>query len=318
MLPRLPQVLVGSLVAAIAVFSAAGVGAARADDGGLLSRLFRLGGGSWASNSSSPAPGPNQSAALPVDRNTTSAGGALPMGPASAVSQPVLPDDGGLPRTPSTLPAPGSVPGQRLTPKPRVSSALTYADPLLTRFALGRSSDGSSFGMFTQVFSDGIVIDSEGVHRLRQADLKALTAAVQSSDLLRQKGHCGAPAADFIEYVHITIYERRMGRLLAHTFSYSGNPQGCDRAIAHLHAVLENLQAKLSRQPVSAPSGPAGAPLPLGASPIVAPGSLNPKPSGPATVGDSYPTRQPTPPAISPGGVPSGPVIPLTPIDEPR
>ena len=39
-----------------------------------------------------------------------------------------------------------------------------------------------------------------------------------------------------------------MGRLQAHSFSYSGNPQGCDHAVRHLHTVLEAVQAKLSRQ----------------------------------------------------------------------
>ena len=115
--------------------------------------------------------------------------------------------------------------------------------------ALGRSNDGSQFGMFLQVFADGTVIDSEGVHRLRSSDLRPLVEAIQNGELARLRGHCGTPSNDFIEYVHIVVFERRMGRLQAHSFSYAGNPQGCDDAIRHLHAALENIQAKLSRQP---------------------------------------------------------------------
>ena len=103
--------------------------------------------------------------------------------------------------------------------------------------------------MFLQVFADGTVIDSEGVHHLRAADLRPIVETVQSGELYRVRGHCGAPSTDFIEYVHVVIYERRLGRLNAHSFSYSGNGQGCDHAIRHLHTVLENVQAKLSRQP---------------------------------------------------------------------
>ena len=67
--------------------------------------------------------------------------------------------------------------------------------------------------MFLQVFADGTVIDSEGVHRLRAADLKPIMELVQSGELTRTRGHCGAPATDFIEYVNVVIYERRLGRL---------------------------------------------------------------------------------------------------------
>jgi hypothetical protein len=155
-----------------------------------------------------------------------------------------------------------------------VSTAVTNADPVLTRFALGRSNDGSNFGMFLQIFADGTVVDSEGVHHLRPADLKPIFEAVQSGEMYRVRGHCGAPSTDFIEYVHIIAYERRLGRLQAHSFSYSGNPQGCDHVIRHLHTALENLQTKLSRQPVAtgATSGlsPIGsAPVPINTSPAV-------------------------------------------------
>jgi hypothetical protein len=175
---------------------------------------------------------------------------------------------------------------------------VTNADPLLTRLALGRSSDGTQFGMFLQVFADGTVIDSEGVHRLRGADLKPILDLVQSGELYRTRGHCGAPATDFIEYVNVVIYERRLGRLAAHSFSYSGNPQGCDNAIRQLHTTLENLQVKLSRHAggSATAAGTTGSPLPL--APVTGPGS---------TPGFD---QQPPPPAVNPGEAAPGGVIP--------
>ena len=133
--------------------------------------------------------------------------------------------------------------------------------------ALGRSNDGSQFGMLLQVFADGTVIDSEGVHRLSASELRPLVEATQNSELARVRGHCGTPSNDFIEYVHIVIFERRMGRLQAHSFSYAGNAQGCDNGIRYLHTALENLQAKLSRQPAA--TAATGA---LGSPPSVRPG----------------------------------------------
>ena len=142
--------------------------------------------------------------------------------------------------------------------------------------ALGRSNDGSQFGMFLQVFADGTVIDSEGVHRLSASELRPLVEATQNGELSRVRGHCGTPSNDFIEYVHIVIFERRMGRLQAHSFSYAGNPQGCDNGIRYLHTALENLQAKLSRQPAA--TAATGA---LGSPPVFAsvPAATSPRPA---------------------------------------
>ena len=66
------------------------------------------------------------------------------------------------------------------------------------------------------------------------------------------------------------VYQRRLGRLQAHSFSYSGNPQGCDHAIRHLHQAIENLQTKISRPPSSAaaPASPAAAAGPSPAIPL--------------------------------------------------
>jgi hypothetical protein len=186
---------------------------------------------------------------------------------------------------------------------------------VLTRFALGRSNDGSQFGMSLQIFSDGTVIDSEGAHRMRATDLRPIFEAVQSGELYRLRGHCGAPSADFTEYVHIIVYERRMGRLTAHSFSYSGNPQGCDHVVRHLHAALEGLQLKLSRRSTTNNSAASGAPMPVGASPILAPAGMSSSLGLPPASG-TIPTRQPLPPAANPGvPAPSGSVIPLTPLD---
>jgi hypothetical protein len=209
---------------------------------------------------------------------------------------------GGLPATAPLPASPGEA--QRLTPKSRVSPAVTTADPLLTRFALGRSNDGSPFGMFLQVFADGTVVDSEGVHHLRPADLKPLLDTIQSGELYRLRGHCGAPSTDFIEYVHVVIYERRFGRLTAHSFSYSGNPQGCDHMIRHLHTTLETLQAKLSRPAVLETPGAAGAPRPMGVSPL-APAVTSPYPLN----------ATPAPAATAPAPPTGAPIIPLTPAE---
>ncbi len=275
--------------------------AAWGDDSGFLGRLFRLGGNSSSSNHSSPAAGP--SATLPYGPPGTF---VSPAGSPTGSPAP-LTTFGGLPETPG-LSSPAG-PAQRLTPKSRVSSAVTSADPVVTRLALGRSNDGSQFGMFLQVFTDGTVIDSEGVHHVRLADLKPILDAVQSGELYRVRGHCGAPSTDFIEYVHVVVYERRFGRLMAHAFSYSGNPQGCDHVIRHLHTALENLQAKLSHHAVVEPAGAVpSSPGTLYRSPASTPSNpINPAPVVPFGL-----ERQPS---ALPTGTPSGSVIPLTPAE---
>ena len=149
-----------------------------------------------------------------------------------------------------------------------MTSAVTSADPLVTRMALGRSNDGSQFGMFLQVFADGTVIDSDGVHRLGSAEIRPLYEAIQNGEITRLRGHCGTPSNDFTEYVHVIVFERRMGRLQAHSFSYGGNPQGCESGLRNLHAALENIQAKLSRQPAAA-----GTPVGTSTTPVPVPGA---------------------------------------------
>ncbi len=317
----------GALVVPGLLFLAFHPRSVKADDSSFLGRLFRLAGNSSsASQSSSSA-------------NSRSAGGYGSSGsqaPTSAFGDigsggSFYPSSGSNSRAPNPTPTSGPIPSEgpstpelssshdaqpRLNPRPRVSGAVTTADPLLTRMALGRSNDGSQFGMLLQVFADGTVIDSEGVHRLGAADLRPLTEAIQNSDLARVRGHCGTPSSDYIEYVHIVIFERRMGRLQAHSFSYAGNPQGCDTGIRHLHAALENLQAKLSRQPGTGSSAlaPGSALLPPAAIALPAsrPGSSSSSALAPAN-GPAMAPPLPDPSAGPGFGSSSSSVINLTP-----
>ena len=315
--PRLSQSH-GKLLSALSLaILATGMTPSWGDDTGIFGRLFRLGGGSNDSSPSTATGTPNQSGSLPYGRASGSAVSSLPRNLVTPpASEPTNSNSNGLPQTPVTTPPVAEGPSQRLAPKPRVSPAVTSADPVLTRFALGRSNDGSQFGMFLQVFADGTVVDSEGVHRVRAADLRPIVETVQSGELYRIKGHCGAPSTDFIEYVHVVIYERRLGRLNAHAFSYTGNTQGCDHAVRHLHTVLENLQAKISRQGGVTNGGvgigAATAPTPVGPSHVPIPDSSNLIPAGPAPVYRPRSGGQPSAPAVNPG---PGTVIPLTPVD---
>ncbi len=110
----------------------------------------------------------------------------------------------------------------------------------------------------------------------------------------------------------MVVYERRLGRLTANSFSYSGNTQGCEHAIRHLHTLLDNVQAKISGQPAagSPPAGSPTAPVPLGATQPTSAAGVDAAPYGanPRTSG------QPPPPLVNPAAsAPTGSVIPLTP-----
>jgi hypothetical protein len=288
------------------------VGFSRADDSGLLGRLFRIGGGGSSPSQSTPSQASPFGASAAASAET----GATAVNSGLAASTPA---NGGFQQSPAiATPAGTGGPAQRVSPRPRVSRALTSADPLVTRLALGRSNDGGQFAMFMQVFADGTVIDSEGVHHLRPADLRPIVETVQSGELFKARGHCGQPSTDFVEYVHVVVYERRFGRLTANSFSYSGNTQGCEHAIRHLQTLLDNVQAKLSGQPATA--GPASAastaPVPIGSTPGFSPES----PRRAASDGSSpYNTGKSAVPATNPGApYPTGPVIPLTPSEPSR
>jgi hypothetical protein len=317
MQPRLAQSYIKLVISFSLVLLAVGAAPVAGDDTGILGRLFRFGG-----SSDSSASGPSFGANSPNGGSASSSSGSNPPASSNPYAHPGVSNFNGLPQTPVTTPPVADGPSQRLVPRSRVSPAVTTADPVLTRFALGRSNDGSQFAMALQVFADGTVIDSDGVHHVRAVDLRPIVETVQSGELYRMRGHCGAPSTDFIEYVHVVIYERRLGRLSAHSFSYAGNGQGCDQSIRHLHAVVENLQTKLSRQSgaanpaVGAGAVPGIAPSPVGSSPISGSGSSSPFSGGSGPTGGPALHGYPGAPAVNPE--PSGGVIPLTPVDSPR
>jgi hypothetical protein len=206
-----------------------GLGASRGEEPGRLGRLFRFGGVGRVSTARPAPPEPR-----------------TPTYPAAL---------------PESNPNPSS--GPRLVPQPRVSRPLTQADPILTRVALGRSDNGKPFGMFLQVFADGTVIDTEGVHHLGPDGLRPLLQALQAGDFSRPRGHCGGPATDFVEQVQLIVYDRALGRLRATPFSHSGSLQGCDPALQKLQAAIESIQAQLGAPIPSAPPSPSSNAKPL-------------------------------------------------------
>jgi hypothetical protein len=246
-----------SLVASALLLVAMGPGRSWGDEPSpstsRLGRLFRFGGGaSSGSSATSPAASATPSNPTPTGTSTDAAGdpsqsaSALSPGFSSPTATNIL----------TTTGSPANPP--RIVPRPRVSRPVTESDPIVTRITLNRSDEGNSFGMFLQVFADGTVIDSEGVHHVGRDALKPIIEALEAGEIYRQKGHCGAPATDFVESVHIVVFERVLGRLRANSFSYSGNPQGCDNSVRHLHATLDNLQSKLFRTaPTTTPAPPA-------------------------------------------------------------
>jgi len=249
---------VGAMVLApalllLTLFAGRGVG----DEPRGLGRIFRFGSSSTPAAPVPPRPPAPSTTPLPADTGA-------PAPPAASLPM------AGAPNQPVVSSGTDNAPAQRIMPQARTSRPVTEADPLISRVALVRSNDGNQFGVFLQVFADGTVVDGEGVHRVGREALKPIFDVLQESDLYRLKGHCGAPATDFTEYVHVVVYERNFGKLRANSFSYSGNPQGCDHAVRHLHAALETLQTKISRPPTVAPSaGPtaaAPAPPPINAS----------------------------------------------------
>lgn len=207
---------------------------------------------------------------------------ALAAPPAGASSLPM--PDPSVPALPADGPtAPGA--GPRLVPQPRVSKPVTQAPPILTRVQLGRSDDGNTFGMFLQIYADGTVIDTEGVHKVGPDVMRPLIEALRAADVGRIKGHCGGPPVDFVQQVMLTVYDQNRGRLQANHFSYSGNPQGCDPAIKRLQDAIDAVQARLSGPPTAGPSmsPPAGAP------PLAGPGADAAPPLGTPRAADSIP-----------------------------
>jgi hypothetical protein len=209
--------------------------------GGRLARFFRFGG--TADSSAKPA------------SNATA-------GPEVIYAKPPAPSS-----PPSTPESTSTGPAPKITAQPRVSRPATEADPLVTKISVGKSDGGGQFGMFLQVFADGTVIDGEGIHRLAPDAMKPLHEALRQGDLYRVRGHCGNPSTDFIVTTHVVVYDRAMGRLRATSFSYSGNPHGCDASVHKLHAALEAIQTKLST-PAPTVTTPA-TPAPAGGTPVL-------------------------------------------------
>lgn len=244
-------------LASWAVLSLGAVGIRAADRPGILGRLFS-GGGSNHAPAAKPAPERTPAPARPPGQP------AAPVysgAPASSAFQPVppaaaLPTINDIPTGPEAAP--------RIRPQARVNRAATEADPILTRIALGRSDNGEPFGMFLQVYADGTVIDGEGVHRAGADVMRPLLQALQAPELSRVQGHCGAPPTDFIEQVYVTVFERtKLGGLRANSFSYTGNPQGCDPAVRNLQTAIEALASRLSSPaPAHAPASTAASATP--------------------------------------------------------
>lgn len=210
-----------------------------------LSRLFRFGSGSGSASASrehnhnhdKPSGERIINSDIPeIARNSGTAGTARgPVGGDVPVFQPAV-----------TSPGFGQNATARITPRNSYSGPVTEADPILTRVGIGRADSGSTFGLFLQIYADGTVIDSEGVHRLPTSQIRQIVSVIRGHDFARIKGHCGQPSADFVENVQMIVYDRSMGRLRAHAFSYAGNPEGCDPSVAHLHKAVEDLVLTLA------------------------------------------------------------------------
>lgn len=175
-------------------------------------------------------------------------GGSSTAAPTVAADPALVPPTPPLAAVESAAPAPSRL-APRIIPQPRNYRGVTDSDPLVTRVTLARTSEGASFGMFLQVFADGTVIDSEGVHPIGHEGIKPLLGVLNADELYRQRGHCGAPPTDFIEDVHVVVYERGLRGLRANSFSFSGNPQGCDPAVRRLQSVLDTIQSSYSLPP---------------------------------------------------------------------
>lgn len=239
--------LAASSIAAGLVFSAVCASPSLGgDEPGLLGRIFR--GGSDSNSNSNAASGSNAG---------SSRSSSLGRPSTPSPTTPVQEFQGRPALTTPVSSLPGGPAAPRITPKPRTNKAMTDADPIATRVSIGRSTDGSQFAMFLQIFADGTVIDVQGVHKIGQDAIKPLIEAVGSGELNKLKGYCGGPAGDFIENVQVVVYERAMGRLRANSFSFSGNPQGCDHSVHNLQKILDDIQAKISPgSPVASTTAP--------------------------------------------------------------
>lgn len=205
-----------------------------------LARLFRFGS---SRHSSKPAPKPekhNHDRDF-EDDDDLEEGARKPLERSYRVSEgrPVDPE---MPFQPAiTSPGFGESNSSRISARPKYAGAVTDADPVLTRVGVARADSGNSFALFIQIYADGTVIDTEGVHRLPVSQIKSILSVIRGHDFSRVRGHCGQPSADFIENVQMIVYDRAMGKLRANAFSYTGDPKGCDASVAHLHKAVDEL-----------------------------------------------------------------------------
>lgn len=221
--------LSGSLIGSTAAWSFG-------DDTPRLGRLFRLGGNARPTDASTIGK-PNSTAVAPDSP-------PRPFSPNAAYGNPSAHSGDG-----------NTTAGSRIKPQARVSRAVTESEPLISRVSIGRSDDGKQFCMFIEIFADGTILDSEGVHHVGPEHLRGISQILQSGELAKLKGHCGGPAADFIEQHHMVSYDRFHGRLRATPFSYSGNPQGCDPSVKKMNDAIDAIQMKLSGPPVTRSAG---------------------------------------------------------------
>ncbi|MFO0909140.1 MAG: hypothetical protein U0794_12460 [Isosphaeraceae bacterium] len=268
------------------------------EPGSRLGRLFRFGNSAPSRPAAPPRIASNSPRVVPDS--------GIP--PDARIISESLPPSAGLAPGggPPPLPTTGNGSSPRILPQPRVSRAVTESDPLVTRTTLGRSDGGNLFGLFIQVYADGTVIDNEGVHQVGREGIRGVLEAMESSDLFRTRGHCGGPPTDFVEQVHVVVFERSLGRLRANAFSFSGNTQGCDSSVRRLQAAIDNLQLKLS-PPAGTPASALGTPnaaLPPTVAPVPSAATAPAPPLAPA------PTPTP-PPVLAPSlGAPADTLAP--------
>lgn len=211
----------------------------RGDEPSRFGRLFRLGAPS-----------------APAAKGNGSPGGlSSDSAKSTALSSPASDATSSLFQPPSSPAAPDSgAANTRIRPQPRTTRPITESDPLVTQLSLARGDDGKQFGLFLQVYADGTVIDGSGTHRVGADLMRPLIKAIQTGELGRFRGHCGGPPTNYLEHIQVIVYERNLGRLRANSFSYSGNPQGCDESLRRLHAALEDIQNKLNGVPTTSPA----------------------------------------------------------------
>lgn len=189
--------------------------AAVADEPGWLGRILR--------RNAAPAASPRRVTPA-MSRDRTSAG---------LLEPPSIEERAEVPTTPAR-------PAASLVPPP------ANADPLVSRFAVGRATDGSTFGVFLHLYADGTVMDSSGLHHSDPGQLEILRGVLEDLPLDELDHHYPGAAAGDLEVIQMIVYQRSKGRIRAVSFSYSGDPGDAPPAIRRLHSALESFQMHLA------------------------------------------------------------------------